>query len=76
MAGTTRTRDGEPAGRAEAEPERRERLAHERALLDEAREDVRKGRVVADADVDAWLYRLAHGETAPLPDAPAITRAK
>jgi hypothetical protein len=73
MAGATKTRDGEPAGRAEAEPER---LAHERALLDEAREDVRKGRVVADADVDAWLYRLAHGETAPLPDAPAITRAK
>lgn len=51
----------------EAEIERAARLARERQQLDEAREDVRAGRVVADEDVDSWLDRLAAGESLPEP---------
>jgi FtsZ-binding cell division protein ZapB len=53
----------------EAEPERAARLARECQQLDEAREDVRTGRVIADEDVDAWLDRLRRDES--LPEAPA-----
>ena len=72
MADTTDPLAGEPATRAETEAERAVRLARERALLAEAREDVRAGRVVADEDVDAWLDLLVGGdEPLPMPDAPA-----
>lgn len=70
MAATTNPFAGEqPAPRAETDAERSSRLEHERALLDEAREDVRAGRVVADEDVDAWLDLFVRGEPLPMPDA-------
>ena len=61
----------------EAEPERAARLAQERQQLDEAREDVGAGRVVADEDVDAWLDRLRRGESLPEPlrETPPSSRA-
>jgi FtsZ-binding cell division protein ZapB len=57
----------------EPEPERTARLAREHQQLDEAREDVRTGRVIADEDVDSWLDRLRRDES--LPDAPPATVA-
>lgn len=47
---------------AETEPERAARLAWESRQLDEVREDVRAGRVIANDDVGAWLDRLARGK--------------
>lgn len=58
----------------EAEPERTARLLRERQQLDEAREDVRTGRVIADEDVDAWLHRLRRDESRP--EAPAEVSAR
>ena len=75
MATTTNSLAGEPAPRTETEAERAARLAHERALLDEAREDVRAGRFIADAEVDAWLDRFVRGESLPMPEAPSSSRA-
>ncbi len=60
----------------EAEPGRAARLARERQQLEEAREDVRAGRVVADEDVDAWLGRLAGGEPLPEPPREASTSSR
>jgi hypothetical protein len=51
---------------AESEPERAARLAWESRQLDEAREDLRAGRVIADEDVDDLLDRFVRGE--PLHD--------
>lgn len=75
MATTTTPTAGEPAQRTETEAERAARLAHERALLEEAYEDVRAGRVIADDEVDAWLDRFVRGEPLPIPDAPSVPRA-
>jgi hypothetical protein len=55
---------------AETEADRAARLAHERVLLEQAREDVEAGRVIADEDIDAWLDRFAGGEPLPTPNAP------
>ena len=66
MANTRGFLAGSPATHEETGAERAIRLAHERALLAEAREDVRAGRVVADEDVDAWLDLLV-GSDGPLP---------
>jgi len=76
MAVTTNPIAGERVTRAETDAEREERLAEERMLLDEAREDVRQGRVVADAEVEAWLDRLVRGEDLPMPDARPASGAK
>lgn len=61
----------EPAASAETDAEREARLAHERELIEEAREDVRAGRVIHDEDVDAWLDLFVRGEPLPMPTAPA-----
>ncbi len=59
---------------AETEPERLARLAWESRQIEEAREDLRAGRFIADEDVDAWLDRLVSGE--PLPEDPPSTQAE
>ena len=59
---------------AETEPERLARLAWEHQQIEEAREDLRAGRFIADEDVDAWLDRLVSGE--PLPEDPSPPRTK
>ena len=74
MALATNPRAGEPVSQPETEAERAARLAHERVLLDEAREDVRAARVIADEDVDAWLDRFVCGEPLPTPEAPFSSR--
>ena len=76
MAATTNPLAGDPAPQAETDAERAARLAHERALLDEAREDVRAGRVIADEDVDAWLDRFARGEPLPLSETAVSSRTE
>ena len=76
MAATTNPLADDPAPHAETEAERVARLARERALLDEAREDVRAGRVIADEDVDAWLHRFTRGEPLPMPEAPSSPRSE
>ncbi len=53
---------------AETEPERLARLAWERQQIEEAREDVRAGRVITGAAVDDLLDRFVRGE--PLPEFP------
>ena len=58
---------------AEAEPERAARLARESRQIDEAREDVRAGRVITGADVDDLLDRFVRGE--PLPEVAPRPRA-
>ena len=77
MAAATNPLTSEPVhqGETETEAERAARLAHERALLDEAREDVRAGRVIADEDVDAWLDRFVRGEPLPMPETPPPSHA-
>jgi hypothetical protein len=75
MTKTTNPLADEPAPQAETEAERAARLARESTLLDEARQDVRAGRVLADEDVDAWLDRLVRGESLPLADALSSRRA-
>jgi hypothetical protein len=54
------------------EAERAARLARECRELDEVREDVRAGRVIAEGDVDTWLDGLVSG--APLPEFPELPR--
>ncbi len=76
MAATTNPLAGEPARPADTEAEHRARLAHERALLDEAREDVKAGRVIPDGESDAWLDLLVRGEPLPMPDAPSASHPK
>jgi len=73
MVATPHPLTDEPSPRSETEAERTARLARERALLEEAREDVRAGRVIAADDVDAWLDRFTSGELLPLPEAPAVS---
>ncbi len=51
---------------AETEPERLARLAWESQQIEEAREDVRAGRVITGAAVDDLLDRFVRGE--PLHD--------
>lgn len=53
---------------AETEPERLARLAWEDRQIEEAREDVRAGRVFTGAAVDDLLDRFVRGE--PLPELP------
>ncbi len=76
MAAVTNHLASEPAPRVETEAERVARLAHERALLDEARGDVLAGRVVANEDVDARSYLFVRGESLPMPAASSKPRAK
>ena len=59
---------------ARTKSQRAARLVRESRQLDEAREDGRAGRVMADEDVDAWLDRLVSGE--PLPEDPPSTHAE
>ena len=75
MTATTTSLTSESAHQAETEVERTARLARESAMLDEARDDVRLGRVVADKDVDGWLDLFVGGEPLPIPDAPSPLRA-
>lgn len=51
------------------------RLAHERAMLDEARRDVEAGRVIADPDIGNWLDLFVHGKPLLMPDAPSKAHA-
>lgn len=53
---------------AETEAERAARLAWESEQIEEAREDVRAGRVITGAAVDDLLDRFVRGE--PLPEFP------
>ncbi len=50
----------------EAEPRR---LDIEASMLAVAEADLEAGRVIADADVDAWLEAWARGEDVVLPEA-------
>jgi hypothetical protein len=75
MTATNTSLASEPAHQDETEIERNARLARESAMLDEARDDVRLGRVVADKDVDGWLDLFVSGESLPIPDAPSPLRA-
>ncbi len=59
---------------AETEPERLARLAWEGQQIEEAREDLRAGRFIADEDMDAWLDRFVSGE--PLPEDPPSPRTE
>lgn len=56
-----------PAPGTETDAERAARLEWERAMIEEAREDVRAGRVIPDGEVDAWLDRLVRGEPLTFP---------
>lgn len=71
LATTTDPSASEPVPNAEMEAERAARLARERALLAEAREDARTGRVIADEDVDVWLDLVVGGEPLPKPGIPS-----
>lgn len=75
MAPTTST-DTAPDRQAKAEAEHSAQVLRESALLDEAREDVRAGRVIADGEVDAWLGRFVRGEALSMPDVPSTRRGK
>ena len=61
MATTINPLGPDPMPAAETEAERTARLARERALLDEGFEDIRAGRALTGADLDAWLDRFAQG---------------
>jgi hypothetical protein len=56
-----------PGPHTEMPTERAERLARERALIAEAREDIHQGRVLDDAELDAWLDTLDADENSPPP---------
>ena len=75
MAATITSPVSKPAHQDETEVERNARLTRERAMLDEARDDVRSGRVIADEDVDGWLDLFVRGEPLPTPDASLPPRA-
>ncbi len=62
-----------PPYRGETDSERHARLERERVMLEEAWEDVRAGRVIADEDVDAWLDSLLMDD---LPSIPATSHSK
>jgi hypothetical protein len=68
MALSTDLKDAFTAEHIEADGERDARLDRERLLLDEARADVRAGRVISGAALDTWLDLFAQGEPLlPLP---------
>ncbi len=75
MTTTDTSLASESAHQAETEIERNARLTRESAMLEEARNDVRLGRVVADNDVDGWLDLFVRGEPLPMPDASPSLRA-
>ena len=67
---TLRTPDevGSPRESAAA---RAERLAAEREMIAEARDDVAAGRIIEDSDLDNWLEGFVRGDPVDLPeDAP------
>lgn len=51
----------------ETEAQRAERLARERVLIEEAREEFRNGLALDPEEFDEWLDRLDHDENAPIP---------
>ena len=57
---------GQPAS-PETEAERRNRLAWEAAMIAEADADVAAGRLVDEADVDAWIDSLGTDHELPVP---------
>ena len=61
MTATTNPLADGPTPPAETETARAARLAHERALLHEGFEDIRAGRCLTGAELDAWLDRFAQG---------------
>ncbi len=61
MADRTIPLAGEPARQAETESERAVRLARERILLEQGFADIRAGRSLTGAELDAWLERFVQG---------------
>jgi hypothetical protein len=61
MASTTNPLADDLTPQAETEAEHAARLARERALLNEGFEDIRAGRALTGAELDAWLNRFAQG---------------
>lgn len=60
----TKSSPGDPTRATER---RERRLAREAALIEEGRDDIRAGRCINDADVDAWLDGLDGDQELPLP---------
>ncbi len=58
------------AERAETDGARDARLEQERLLLEEAKADVRAGRVIAGAALTEWLYLFSRSEPLPPPPLP------
>jgi hypothetical protein len=53
----------------ESPAEKQRRLAYEAEMLAEARADVAAGRIVGDAEVDAWIDSLGNDHELKLPHA-------
>jgi len=47
------------------------RRAREAALLAEGRDDIRAGRCIGDADIDAWLEGLDKDQELAVPERPS-----
>ena len=60
-----------PPPAAEPEEARAARLARERAMVEEARAELRAGRGVALAEFEVWIDKLIAGDDPPLPGSTA-----
>ena len=58
----------------ESPVQRETRLARERKLLDEARDEFRNGVVLDEGEVEAWLDSLDSDEDHPLPQPHRVPR--
>ncbi len=61
---------GQPPG-PETEAERQRRYAREAAMIAEADADIAAGRLVDEADVDAWIDSIGTNRELPVPYAKA-----
>lgn len=67
MSMDTMNLDADQPANLETGAERRSRLAWEAAMIAEADADVAAGRLVDEADVDAWIDSLGTGHELPVP---------
>ena len=76
MAATSIPQNGKRDALPETAAARSERLAVERDMIEQARQDLAAGRCLGDADLDAWLDALVRGDPVDLPEHSIVRRTQ
>jgi predicted transcriptional regulator len=67
MDTTTRPNDNAAAARVETDADRQRRLAWEAEMIAEADADIAAGRVIDEAEMDAWIDSIGTNHELPPP---------